>query len=81
VSVRLLEFHALYSEMLADALVEKAVGNDEAAAELLRKMRVECGKREVAFERWYDQYMAFYKLNGIEINPTKKGETDEIVIV
>ncbi|MBE6644578.1 MAG: DUF4838 domain-containing protein [Ruminococcaceae bacterium] len=80
VSVRLLEFHALYAEMLSDALVEKAVGNDEAAAELLRKMRVECGKHELAFERWYDQYMAFYQMNGIEKNPTKKAE-DEIVIV
>ena len=80
VSVRLLEFHALYSELLSDALVEKAVGNDEAAAELIRKMREECGKLEVNFERWYDQYMAFYCLNGIERNPTKKGD-DEIVIV
>ena len=80
VSVRLLEFHALYAEMLSDALVEKAVGNDEEAAALIRKMRAECGKLEVYFERWYDQYMSFYRLNSIEKNPTKKGR-DEIVIV
>ena len=80
VSVRLLEFHALYSEMLADALIEKAVGNDEAAAQLLRKMRDVVGKYELQFERYYDQYMMFYRLNGIEKLPTKKS-ADEIVIV
>ena len=81
VSVRLLEFHALYAEMLSDALVEKAQGNDEAAAELVRKMRAEVGKYELQFERWYDQYMHFYRINAIEKLPTKIGEEDEIVIV
>ena len=81
VSVRLLEFHALYAEMLSDALVEKAQGNDEAAAELVRKMRAEVGKYELQFERWYDQHMHFYRINAIEKLPTKIGEEDEIVIV
>ena len=75
------EFHALYAEMLSDALIAKAVGDDENAAKLLVKMREEVGKYELAFERWYDQYMQFYLLNGIERNKTKYDEEDEIVIV
>ena len=77
----MLEFHALYAEMLSDALIAKAVGDDENAAKLLVKMREEVGKYELAFERWYDQYMQFYLLNGIERNKTKYDEEDEIVIV
>ena len=81
VSVRMLEFHALYVELLSDALIAKAVGDDKTAAELLVKMREEVGKQELAFERWYDQYMHFYLLNGIEKNKTQIGEDDELVIV
>jgi hypothetical protein len=33
VSVRLLELHALYSELFANALKEKALGHDDAADE------------------------------------------------
>ncbi|MBE6644576.1 MAG: DUF4838 domain-containing protein [Ruminococcaceae bacterium] len=62
VSVRLLELHALYAELFADALIEKAKGNDDAADVLFEKMRDEVGKHELAFERWYDQCMFFYAL-------------------
>ena len=54
VSVRLLEFHALYSELFADALIEKALGHDEAAMALKEKMKAEVGKYEAYFERYYD---------------------------
>ena len=59
VSVRLLEFHADYAEMLADTLCEKCVGNDAAAMERFEHMKLECGKREAEFERWYDHYEFF----------------------
>ena len=65
VSVRLLEFHALYIEMLVDALVEKAKGNDEGADALYSKLRDEAGKRELQFERWYDHGLIFYALDRI----------------
>ena len=49
-SVRLLEMHADYAEMFADAMSAKALGKDEEANALLNKFRVEIGKREVYFE-------------------------------
>ena len=74
VSARLLEFHADYAEMLADVLIEKCVGNDEAAKEKFEKMRLECGKRELAFERWYD-HSAWFGHSTKWINAsTKRGE-------
>lgn len=74
VSVRLLEFHADYAEMLADVLVEKCVGNDEAAAKKFEKMRLECGKRELAFERWYDHSVWFGHSTKWINASTKRGE-------
>ena len=60
VSVRLLEFHALYADMLADMLIAKASGDDEGAVELMEKMKAECGKYELMFERWYDHGLYFF---------------------
>ena len=57
VSIRLLEAHCEFCELLCDALMEKCVGNNEAAGELYNKFRVEFGKREVAIERYYDQWL------------------------
>ena len=65
VSVRLLEAHLEFCELLCDALMEKCVGNNDEANELYRKFRVEFGKREVAIERYYDQWlwMTYLKTN------------------
>ena len=57
VAVRLLELHTLYAKMFADALSYKAVGDDENAVRCFEEMRAECGKYELAFERWYDHGM------------------------
>ena len=65
VSVRLLEFHARYAELFADALCLKAVGDDDGAMALCEKMRDECGKREIEFERWYDHGMFFEFVMGL----------------
>ncbi|MBE6644579.1 MAG: DUF4838 domain-containing protein [Ruminococcaceae bacterium] len=65
VSVRLLEFHARYAELFANALCLKAVGDDEGAIALGEKMRDECGRREIEFERWYDHGMYFEFIKGI----------------
>ena len=62
VSVRLLEFHAQYVEMLTDILILKAVGKDDEAKKRFAVMAEECGKRELEFERWYDHGLAFYSL-------------------
>ena len=74
VSVRLLEFHADYAEKMAEVLIEKCVGNDEAASEKFERLKAECGKREVEFERWYD-HSSWFNHNTKWINAsTQKGE-------
>jgi len=73
-SVRLLEFHSYYAEMLADVLVEKCVGNDESAIEKFEKMKMECGSREAEFERWYDHFALFYYIDKWVKASTRRGE-------
>ena len=62
VAVRLLEFHALYADMFADALIAKAEGRDDDADALVEKMKAEVGKYELTFERWYDQVLHFFAI-------------------
>ena len=65
VSIRLLEHHADWAEMLAEAMIEKANGRDEAADGIFRSLRLEFGKRERYIERYYDHGLAFYSLPAI----------------
>ena len=59
VSVRLLEYHAEFCELLSDWLSAKAEGELEKAAELYEKARIQCGKREIEFEKYFDHGMFF----------------------
>ena len=81
VSVRLLEFHALYADLFADALIEKAQGNDDKADELYENFKAEVGKHELAFERWYDQCLFFYALNRMFKARTQLSDQEEITSV
>ena len=81
VSVRLLEFHALYAELLSDALVEKALGNDDKADELKEKMRLTVGKYETMFERWYDQGLYYYAVERMFKARTQKEDANDITSV
>ena len=65
VSVRLLEKHADFADLLADALIPKAQGNDDEADVLYAKMAREFGKEEAAIQTCYDHGLAFYALNKI----------------
>ena len=56
-SVRILEMHADFVDMLSDALAEKCVGNDDGATECYEKFRVEMGKRECEFALVYDHLL------------------------
>lgn len=78
VSVRLLEFHIKYSKLLADCFVEKAVGNDARAEELMEIAKAECGKYELAFERMYDHDLYFRFLDSLFKSRTVKGGNEEI---
>ena len=54
VAVRLLEHHADYVDMLADAMAEKALGNDDSAKEIFDKTMDMMAKKEIEIERYYD---------------------------
>ena len=65
VSVRLLELHALFCELLADAMIPKSQGEDDKAMELFQIMKAEMGKYESYFQTCYDHGLAFYSLETI----------------
>lgn len=59
VSLRLLEYHADFCDLIADWMTAKAEGEDEKANELLEKARRESGRREIEFEKYFDLYLYF----------------------
>ena len=63
VSVRILEKHAKYAKLLADALIKKAEGHDDEADALFAVIKEEMGKEELSIERWYDHSLAMTSLN------------------
>lgn len=65
VSVRLLEKHAKYADLLSEALIPKALGDDDKADELYSKMAEEIGKDEIEIQTCYDHGLAFYSLDKI----------------
>jgi hypothetical protein len=64
-SVRLLEKHANYADLLADALIPKTQGKDDEADALFAKMAEEFGKEEAAIQNCYDHGLAFTSLKSI----------------
>jgi hypothetical protein len=72
VSVRLLEHHAEFCDLLSDFMVEKVLGNDEAANERYETLRIEFGKHEAAIMPYYDQFNHIGAIRGI--NRLKKPE-------
>jgi hypothetical protein len=81
VSVRLLEFHALYAKYMADFFYEKCLGNDDKAEEVYKVMEAECGKYELQFERWYDHGMFFSYISRIAKSRTVTGTNDSVASV
>jgi len=71
-SVRVLELHAEFVELLADALIPKAQGNDEEAKRLRDVFMAQIGKKEVYFETCYDHHLAFYAYERIFNSKTKQ---------
>lgn len=64
-SVRMLELHATYCEMLSEALIHKCQGNDEEATEAFHAARIACGKYEAHFQTVYDHYLHFNHLKRV----------------
>ena len=65
VSVRLLELHAKYCELIADALALKCQGKDRESLAALDIARIELGKSEAAFQTVYDHHLQFNSLTNI----------------
>ena len=59
VAVRLLELHAKYVELIAEALRHKALGDDKEYSRLIRVAADEIGREEARFEKYYDHALAF----------------------
>ena len=73
VAIRLLEDYCDYCVPLADALREKALGNEEEAQRKFVRMFEDYGKREARIERYYDHFMAQHTFTPVfRINSNKK---------
>ncbi len=70
VSARLLEFHCELTEGLAEVMAFKARGLDREANGAYNRLRIECGKREIYFERYYDHHLAFFAYSTVMDNKT-----------
>ena len=64
-SVRLLEFHTFYCELLAEAMEAKCQGKDDEADVLFAEMKQKCGAKEAYFQTCYDHDFFFYALTFI----------------
>lgn len=67
-SIRLLEMHAEYANLFAEALAYKALGADKSAWEKYFEFRDEIGKREAEFALVYDHGLAMESLKNNVFN-------------
>ncbi len=70
-SVRLLEMHARFAELFAQALIPKALGQDDEADEFFEVLKDEMGKKEIYFQSCYDHGLLFYDLVSLFASRTK----------
>ena len=59
VALKLLEKHADFCDLISDWIAAKARGEVELAEKLLDTARIECGKFEIEFERYFDHNLYF----------------------
>ena len=73
VSVRLIERHADFMDMLADAMAEKCEGRDAEAKALFERLRLHIGAEEAEIEGYYDHmlWMSFLSANVFERKTAK----------
>ena len=73
-SVRLLEMHADYADMLSDVMIAKAAGDDAEADVRYNRLMEEMGKREIYFETCYDHPLLFNSFSTVINKRTKYSE-------
>ena len=59
VAWRLLLLHTEYCDSLADVMIEKALGHDKYAMEIMYKFFEEFGKHDYELDRWFDINLCF----------------------
>ena len=79
VCARILELHADYLLLIADAFIKKALGEDEESEELFRMAAEEIGKREQEFEKYYDHALAFYTWRWI--SRTRRKISEPVLVI
>ena len=65
VAYRLLGVLAKYMELLAPVLIQKALGNDQQAQEMLADFIYDTGKLELPWERYFDHFMIAKNMTAI----------------
>ena len=60
VAMRLLLRHTEYCDMVADMMIEKALGNDENARILFKKLCDDFGRYEIEIERYFDHGLCMH---------------------
>ena len=74
VSVRLLEYYAEYCDLLADAYIPKAQGNDALALERFNHLVERMGRHEVAIEKYFDHTLMTNALRVVFVNMVTHNE-------
>jgi len=62
---QLMKFHARWCELLADAMKEKCLGNDEQAKVVWKKAVAEFGENDIFLDPWFDMSQAVVSYNRI----------------
>ena len=62
ISVRLLEYHAEFANLLAEAIIPKCLGDDDGAKAKLEVLIDRMGRHEQAIEMYYDHCLAINSL-------------------
>ncbi len=79
VSVRLLEYHAEFCDLVSDWMYEKALGNDKRATELYVKARDTFGRHEQVIKTYFDHFQYFGEYYRCDMCKTSKKDDNLIV--
>ena len=74
ISVRLLEYHAEYCDLLAEAYIPKAMGDDKLALEKFEHLVERMGRHEVAIEKYFDHTLMTNALRVVFVNMVSHNE-------
>ena len=82
-ALRILEFHADFCDLVADWMISKANNETwEKSWALFEKARIEIGKYEQEFERYYDHDLYFTEYHHCQkVEPSEQNVNEGIVAI